>query len=139
MAAELSTQSPTVEEEPIATIFSGSLDLKRASVRGNRAPKDRFEFAARQVSAVDISAGAWARAPSGEPPSEPPSMAAPMQAILAAWHTLSSMSHERLEKKTRNAVSRFEPVPVDEHCRWTSAVDFCNEGLFGRWMLALLG
>jgi len=44
-----------VDEEPIATIFSGSPDFKRASAWGNRAPSDRFAFAARQVSAVDVS------------------------------------------------------------------------------------
>jgi hypothetical protein len=55
-----------------------------------RAPRDRFEFAARQVSAVDIPAGVWARALSGELPR----MAAPMQAILVAWHKLSLMSRE---------------------------------------------
>jgi hypothetical protein len=69
--------------------------LKRASAWGNRAPSDRFEFAARQVSAVDMSDGIWARALSGELPT----IAAPMQAILTACHTLSLMSRQRLEKK----------------------------------------
>jgi hypothetical protein len=66
-------------------------------------------------------------------------MAAPMQAILAARPTLSLDEPRTLAEEARNAVSRLASVPVDEHCRWTSAVDFCNEGLFGRWMLALLG
>jgi hypothetical protein len=55
VASELRTQSPTVEEEPIATILSGSPDFKRASAWGSRVPSDRFEFAARQLSAVEVS------------------------------------------------------------------------------------
>jgi hypothetical protein len=55
VAAEVSTQSPTVDDDPIATIFSGSPDLKRAAVRGNFAPSETFKFAARHLSADDIS------------------------------------------------------------------------------------
>jgi hypothetical protein len=41
VAADASTQSPTVEDEPIATIFNGSLDFRRAAVRGNSTPNER--------------------------------------------------------------------------------------------------
>jgi hypothetical protein len=54
VAADLSTQSPTVEDDPIATILSGSPDLKRAAVRGNCAPSETSRFAARHLSADDI-------------------------------------------------------------------------------------
>jgi hypothetical protein len=57
VAADWSTQSPTVEDEPIATILSGSPDFRRAAVRGNFTPNERFGFAARQVSAADMAAG----------------------------------------------------------------------------------
>jgi len=54
VAADLSTQSPTVEEDPIATILSGSPDFKRAAVRGNCAPSETFKLAVRHLSADDI-------------------------------------------------------------------------------------
>src|SRR6516165_12308479 len=58
VAADLSTQSPTVEDDPIATILSGSPDFKRAAVRGNCAPSETFKFAARHLSADDVPS--WA-------------------------------------------------------------------------------
>jgi hypothetical protein len=54
VAADLSTQSPTVDDDPIATIFNGSPDLKRAAVRGNCAPNEKFKFAARHLSPGEI-------------------------------------------------------------------------------------
>ena len=51
VAADLSTQSPTVDDDPIATIFSGSPDFKRAAVRGNCVPSEMFKFAERHLSA----------------------------------------------------------------------------------------
>jgi hypothetical protein len=53
VAADLSTQSPTVEDEPIATILKGSLDFRRAAVRGNCVPNERSGFAARHLSTED--------------------------------------------------------------------------------------
>jgi hypothetical protein len=53
VAADVSTQSPTVEDDPIATIFSGSPDFKRAAVRGNCAPNETSRFAARHLPAGD--------------------------------------------------------------------------------------
>jgi hypothetical protein len=53
VAADRSTQSPTVDDDPIATIFSGSPDLKRAAVRGNCAPSETSKFAARHLSPDD--------------------------------------------------------------------------------------
>ena len=55
VAADLSTQSPTVDDDPIATIFSGSPDFKRAAVRGNCVPSEMFKFAERHLSAHDNS------------------------------------------------------------------------------------
>jgi hypothetical protein len=55
VAADLNTQSPTVDDDPIATIFSGSPDFKRAAVRGNCAPSEMFKFAERHLSADDNS------------------------------------------------------------------------------------
>jgi hypothetical protein len=55
VAADLSCQSPTVEDEPIATIFKGSPDFKRAAVRGSCAPSERLKFAERHLSADDNS------------------------------------------------------------------------------------
>jgi hypothetical protein len=56
VAADVSTQSPTVEDEPIVTIFSGSLDFRRAAVRGNFAPNEGSGLAARHLSADEIAA-----------------------------------------------------------------------------------
>jgi hypothetical protein len=53
VAASVNTHKPTVDEEPIATIFSGDPDFSFASVRGSRTPNEMFGFAARQVSAGD--------------------------------------------------------------------------------------
>jgi hypothetical protein len=53
VAADVSTQSPTVDDEPIATIFKGSLDFRRAAVRGNCVPNESSRFAARHLSAEE--------------------------------------------------------------------------------------
>jgi hypothetical protein len=50
VAVDLSTQSPTVNDDPIATIFSGSPDFKRAAERGNCAPSETSKFAERHFS-----------------------------------------------------------------------------------------
>ena len=52
VAADVSTHRPTVEDEPIATILTGSPDFRRAAVRGNTAPNDRASLAARHLSAA---------------------------------------------------------------------------------------
>src|SRR3974390_53940 len=67
VAADLSTQSPTVDDDPIATIFNGSPDLKRAAVRGNCAPSESCRFAERHLSADDTSSCARGGAPSDNP------------------------------------------------------------------------
>jgi hypothetical protein len=56
--ADLRTQRPTVGDDPIATISSGSPDFKRAAARGNCAPSETSEFAARHQCADDISSSA---------------------------------------------------------------------------------
>ena len=55
VAADLCTESPTADDDPIATIFSGSPDFKRAAVRGNCAPSQTLKFAERHLSADDNS------------------------------------------------------------------------------------
>ncbi len=44
VAADVSTQRPTVDDEPIATIFTRSPDFRRAAVRGNAAPSERLRI-----------------------------------------------------------------------------------------------
>src|SRR3981189_1536857 len=87
VAAERSTQSPTVEDEPIATIFSGSPDFRRFAVRGNRAPNERSEFTARHASAGSGTSELCESAP----PDKPPTTAAPTHAIPATRNRLLLM------------------------------------------------
>src|ERR1700733_752187 len=61
----------------MATILSGSPDFRWSAVRGKRAPNERLELAARQISAADMFAAACADALSVAPPM----IAAPRQAI----------------------------------------------------------
>jgi hypothetical protein len=61
----------------MATIESRSLDFNRAEVRGNRAPKDRSRFTARQASAgVPVNCSESASS------NDAMSVAAPSQTIL---------------------------------------------------------
>src|SRR6202040_3103709 len=80
VAADLSTQSPTVDDNPIATIFSGPPEFKRAAVRGNCAPSETLKFAERHLSADDNSHCAG----EGALPDNPISKAAPIDAIIRA-------------------------------------------------------
>jgi len=92
VAADLTCQSPTVDDDPIATILSGSPDLKRAAVRGNCAPSEISRFAARHLSPDDISSCAW----EGAMQDTPIAMAAPIDAIVRAGRVTHGKINPRM-------------------------------------------
>jgi hypothetical protein len=79
----------------MATILSGAPDLRWSAVRGKRAPNERLEFAARQISAADMFAAACADALSVAQPA----IAAPRQAIMQFQVKTSLMERGRTTQK----------------------------------------
>jgi hypothetical protein len=118
VAADECTQSPTVEDEPIATIVTFSPDFIRAAVRGNDAPNERSGFAARHLSAAGAPSCASVE------PVAPTNIRVPKNAITAVRYIAFETLHVEGLIPTRNTglippidETILTPLSIDNHGR----------------------
>src|SRR6266481_4340141 len=100
----------------MATIESRSLDFNLAEVRGNRAPKERSRFTARQASAavpVNCSESASSH--------DAVSIAAPSQTILTILDSKCCTDSQWLCTDAIGAVVMLSKKPQRSHLMWLMA------------------